>query len=99
MVINTTGRGLFFIFGNFSARCGNTQDNEDNSAGILHLLTIDHSSNTAGKLLLDHLESADMCMLNGRFGDPRNRYTTFSLLGMSLANYCLISIELFNNFS
>ena len=99
MVYKYHCEGDFFICGDFNARCGNTQDIWDSSAVIPRRLTIDHSSNIAGKLLLDFLESADMCMLNGRFGDPSNRYTSFSPLGMSLVDYCLVPIELFNNFS
>ena len=99
MVYKYHCEGDFFICGDFNARCGNTQDTKNSTAEIPNRLTIDHSSNAAGKLLLDFLESADMCMLNGRFGDTSNRYTSFSPLGMSLVDYCLVPIELLNNFS
>ena len=99
MVYEYHCEGDIFICGDFNAKCGNTQDAKNSTAKIPNRLTIDHSSNVAGKLLLDFLESADICMLNGRFGDTSNRYTSFSPLGMSLVDYCLVPIELLNNFS
>ena len=96
MVYRYHCEGDFFIRGDFSARCRNTQDTKNE---IPNWLTIDHTSNTAGKLLLDFLESVDMCMLSGRFGDTSNRYTSYSPLGMSLVDYGLVPLELLNNFS
>ena len=58
MVYKYHCEGDFFSCGDFNARCGNTQDTKDNTAAIPSRLTIDHSSNAAGKLVLDFLESA-----------------------------------------
>lgn len=65
MVYKYHCEGDFFICGDFNTRCGYTQDTKNSTAEIPNRLTIDHSSNAAGKLLLDFLESSDMCMLNG----------------------------------
>ena len=86
--------GKFFICGDFNARIGSLPDIRDSELLTNHREHIDKSVSSHGKALL----TSDMCVLNGRSGPEGNQYTSISVRGMAVVDYCLVPHEDFKNY-
>ena len=51
-----------------------------------------------GKALLDFLLTSDMCVLNGTSGPEGNQYTSVSVRGMAVVDYCSVPHEDLKNY-
>ena len=53
-------------------------------------------------MLMEFIEDNDLCILNGRFGDMSNHFTSVSYRGSAVVDHCLTSVDniaLIDNFS
>ena len=93
--------GTVFICGDFNSRCGDLEDFISGIDNIPHRNVKDFKTNMYGSLLVNFLVNTNMCMLNGRFDEAFNDFTSISTKGSSVVDYCLVShhdIGLFSDF-
>ena len=56
-------------------------------------------TNSFGRLLIDFLQTLDMCTLNGRFDPLKDGFTSVSTKGLAVVDYCLVPLQHFSAFS
>ena len=89
-------KGLLFICGDFNSRCG---DNDDFISGIDSIKPRnDFNTNLYGDHLIQFLIDCNMCILNGR-NYTVNDFTSVSVKGCSVVDYCLVSHEHLHHFT
>ena len=91
--------GLVFISGDFNSRRGELEDFITGVDNIVPRHVIDFKSNFYGERFIDFLINANICMLNGRYNDCLNYFTSVSTKGSSVVNYCIVSHNDLNRFS
>ena len=89
---------LFYICGNFNARCSDFQDFIEGVDYIQSRHIIDFTSYKYGELLCEFLINTNCCILNGR-NMLSNDYTCIKGQGASVVDYCLIPHEDLNKFT
>ena len=89
---------MFFICGDFNARCSNFKDYIEGVDDIPDRHVIDFTSNKYGEIFCDFMINANCCMLNGR-NSENNEYTCIRPQGMSVVDYCLVPYEDFDKYS
>ena len=82
----------FHMWG-LNARFGSLPDIKNSELQVSPREHIDKSVNSHGKPPLDFLLTSDMCVLNGRSGLEGNQYTSISIRGMAVVDYCLVPHE------
>ena len=82
--------GLVFISGDFNSRCGELEDFIAGVDNIVPRHVIDFKSNYYGERFIDFLINANLCMLNGRYNDCLNNFTSVSTKGSSVVDYCIL---------
>ena len=98
LVFENYQHGNFMICGDFNARIGSLSDCPDNSS-IPNKKPVDHTTNSFGRLLVDFLQTLDMCTLNGRFDPLKDGFTSVSTKGLAVVDYCLVTLQHFSAFS
>ena len=88
---------VFFICGDFNARCAELEDYIPGVDCIQERGVIDFTLNKYGKLLCDFLIDSNCCILNGR-NKSVNNYTFTGVQGLSVVDYCLVPYEYLNMF-
>ena len=91
--------GLVFICGDFNSRCG---DLEDFIAGIDDIVprsVKDFKLNFYGERFIEFLINTNMCMLNGRFDNDQDNFTSVSTKGSAVVDYCIVTHSNFSQFS
>jgi hypothetical protein len=98
LVIQNGLQGKFLICGDFNARCGYLQDcvMEECSVGG-NRDVIDSTVNSAGRSFIEFLQTMELCMLNGRFGQAN--YTSVSSKGMAVVDYAIVPCQYFSHCS
>ena len=91
--------GLVFISGDFNSRCGELEDFIAGVDNIVPRHVIDFKSNYYGERFIDFLINANLCMLNGRYNDCLNNFTSVSTKGSSVVDYCIVPHNDLNCFS
>ena len=84
--------GTVFICGDLNSRCGDLDDFIVGVDDIPHRNVVDFKTNSYGQILIDFLINANFCILNGRNYNT-NDFTSVSVKGLSVVDYCLISHE------
>lgn len=90
--------GMIFISGDFNSRCGELQDFIVGVDDIPERDIIDFTANAYGELFIEFLINSNMCMLNGR-NCVQNDYTSVSVKGSSVVDYCITTHDNLCNFS
>ena len=90
--------GLIFVCGDFNGRCGSLEDFISGVDFLQERNVIDFKTNFYGELLIDFLVNTNMCMLNGRNFEC-NDYTSISVKGLAVVDYCLVSHDTLDRFS
>ena len=85
-------QGSIFICGDFNARCGELEDFISGVYHVEHRNVVDFKTNAYGEILIDFLINCNMCILNGR-NFLKNDFTSVSVKGSSVVDYCLVSHE------
>ena len=91
--------GLIYICGDFNSRCGEL---DDFIAGVDHVTqrqVIDYTTNYYGELFVDFLINTNTVMLNGRFNECDNNFTSVSVKGLSVVDYCITRQDHLSKFS
>ena len=74
LIIDNYHLGPFLICGDFNARCGNLPDISSDS--VPKRAAIDLTVNQAGRELTDTLRALQLCILNGRFSNANDGFTS-----------------------
>ena len=90
--------GNIFICGDFNSRCGDLDDFISGVDCIEQRNVVDFKTNLYGELLIEFLINANMCILNGR-NSISNDFTSVSVKGSAVVDYCLVSHESLSSFS
>ena len=90
--------GTPFIFGDFNSRCGDLEDFIAGIDGITPWDVIDFQKNYFGERFIEFLINTNMCMLNGRFDQNFNTFTSVSTKGSSVVDYCIVPHDEFPKF-
>jgi hypothetical protein len=85
-----------FVCGDNNSRIGELQDIISDIDGIPLRKCIDKSVNQHGQTFVDFLIDSKMCVLNGRFNEDRNTFTSGSVRGKSVADYVCVPRDCFN---
>ena len=91
--------GIIFICGDFNSRCGELDDFIVGVDNIIHRNTLDYTVNYYGELFIDFLINTNMIMLNGRFNKCDDNFTSISVKGHSIVDYCITKQEQLGYFS
>lgn len=83
---------LLLYVGDFNSRIGQSPDTT--SDVVPARLAVDRTINSHGKCLLDFLNDADACVLNGRFGD--HLFTCNTANGSSVVDYAITHTDMFD---
>ena len=89
---------IFYICGDFNARCSDFNDFIEGVDTIQSRHVIDFTSNKYGELLCDFLIDTNCCILNGR-NMTSNDYTCIKSQGASVVDYCLVPHEDLDKFT
>ena len=82
----------------FNSRIGSMADVSDfNNANIPPRQTFDKTLYQHGHSFLEFLNEAKMCLLNGRFDESENNYTSVSTRGKAVVDYICVPHEVFEN--
>ena len=92
-------QGVVFLCGDLNSRCGELDDFIVGVDDITQRQVIDFSVNYYGELLIDFLINTNMVMLNGRFKCCEDNFTSISVKGHSIVDYCITLQEQFAFFS
>ena len=90
--------GYIYICGDFNSRCGELDDFIIGVDVLPQRKVIDFTLNNYGERLIDCLINTNMCMLNGRSDGDQN-YTSISVNGSSVVDYCIIPHNQLSNFT
>ena len=90
--------GNIFICGDFNGRCGDHEDFISGVDAIGHRDVVDFKTNFYGDVLIEFLINTNMCILNDR-NYLRNDFTSVSMKGLSVLDYCLVSHDALSAFS
>lgn len=91
---------MFYICGDFNARCSDLQDFIAGVDSIPERQVIDFTTNKYGELLCEFLIDSSCCMLNGR--NPvlsSNNFTCVRSQGASVVDYCLVPYDDLSEFT
>ena len=91
--------GLIYICGDFNSRCGELDDFIAGVDNVTQRQVIDYTVNYYGELFIDFLINTNMAMLNGRFSECDNHFTSVSVKGLSVVDYCISQQNQLSNFS
>ena len=86
--------------GDFNARCGNLLDT-GSEEWVPDRVVTDSTINTAGRELISCVRALDLLILNGRFNQCTDGFTSVSAHGLAVVNYCIcpkICAESFSDF-
>ena len=89
---------MFYICGDFNARCANFNDFIEGVDTIQDRHIVDFCSNKYGELLCEFLIDTSCCILNGR-NMCSNDYTCIKSQGCSVVDYCLVPHEDLSKFT
>ena len=89
---------MFYICGDFNARCSDFNDFIEGVDTIQSRHVIDFTSNKNGELLCEFLIDINCCILNGR-NMTSNDYTCIKSQGASVVDYCLVPHEDLDKFT
>ena len=98
-VFQSTGTPL--ICGDFNSRCGDLKDFIAGIDDIAPRNVIDFKTNYYGERLIEFLTNTNMCMLNGRFDQNFDNFTSVSVRGSSVVDYCIVThddLSMFHDF-
>ena len=84
-----------FVMGDLNSRIGTLNDILQDIDHIPNRRALDNSVNQHGHELIDFLNEANFCVLNGRFRE--NNYTCISRKGKSVVDYICVPIDTFKN--
>ena len=93
--------GTPFICGDFNSRCGDLEDFIAGVDGIMPRNMIDFKTNYYGERFIEFLTNTNMCILNGRFGQKFDNFTSVSTKGSSVVDYCIVThddLSVFHDF-
>ena len=80
-----------FLCGDFNARIGSLNDtSEFGNTTIPQRQAIDKTVKQHGHSFLDFLNEAKMCVLNGRFNESDNNFTSVSTHGKAVVDYICV---------
>ena len=90
--------GNIYICGDFNSRCGDLDDFIVGVDVVPERKVVDYTTNSYGERFIDFLINTNMCMLNGR-SDSEQNYTSVSINGSSVVDYCIVPHEQLFNFT
>jgi len=96
-VYNYQNLGQLYICGDFNSRCGEDDDYIVGVDDIIQREVLDFAVNKYGQIFMEFLTNCNMCMLNGR-NSARNDFTSISVKGCSVVDYCIVSHDQLNDF-
>ncbi|CAG2226762.1 unnamed protein product [Mytilus edulis] len=79
-----------FLLGDFNSRIGHLNDFNFEFDNICERTTIDSVCNKHGQVFVEFLTDSKFCVLNGRFGEKSNQYTSISSRGKSVVDYICV---------
>ena len=83
-----------FVCGDFNARIGDIDElSEFDDIDIVKRHVIDNTVNQHGHSFIEFLNEAKMCILNGRFGEDDNNFTSVSTRGKAAVDYICVPHE------
>ena len=82
-----------FVMGDLNSRIGNSNDILQDIDHVPNRRAIDNTVNQHGHELIDFLNEANFCVLNGRFQD--DNFTCISRKGKSVVDYICVPIDVF----
>ena len=84
---------LLLICGDLNARISNIDDIERNldAIDLQKRLSCDTVLNSHGKVFLHFLQDNELCVLNGRFANNSNDYTSISTRGKAVVDYMIVN--------
>ena len=88
------------IGGDFNARCGDLVETESDS-NTAERIVVDKVINTRGRDFISFANSLDLVLLNGRFDESKDGFTSVSTKGLAVVDYFICpskSIDSFSNF-
>lgn len=92
----STQADAFVICGDFNARCGELSDCIDGIDDVRKRTVIDNVINAHGHALIEFLQEAKFCILNGRVCPENDNYTCITPRGRSVVDYLLVPHDLLN---
>ena len=90
--------GNIFICGDVNGLCGDLEDFISGVDAIGHRDVVDFKTNFYGEVLIEFLINTNMFILNDR-NYLRNDFTSVSMKGLSVVDYCLVSHDALSAFS
>ncbi len=92
---------LCILTGDLNARIGKLSDTVENVDFVSKRHIVDNTVNQHGHSLIDFLQESRMCVLNGRFDESKNDFTSVSSKGTAVVDYIITDIKclsMFNSF-
>ena len=86
-----------FVCGDFNSRIGEVSDIISDIDRISHRAVIDKNINQHGHAFVDFLIDSEMCVLNGRFFEDCDNFTSVSTRGRSVVDYIDVPHDCFNS--
>ncbi len=77
------------ICGDFNARVGQLNECPVDSI-VCNRPIVDNEKNMFGDLLISFLKDVGLCTVNGRVNGPRDGFTSVSIRGRAVVDYCLV---------
>ena len=81
---------LIFLCGDLNARIGSLSDNDSELDEIPTRCILDKTTNQHGHSLIEFLNDAKFCVLNGRFDQAKDNFTFIHTRGKSVVDYICI---------
>ena len=93
----SSDKDAVFVCGDFNSRIGEMSDIISDIDGIPHRTVIDKNINQHGHAFVDFLIDLKMCVLNGRFFEGCDNFTSVSTRGRSIVDYSTVPHDCFNS--
>ena len=87
-----------FVCGDFNARIGSLDDLTDfDDVNIIKRHVLDKPINQHGNSFIDFLNEAKLCILNSRFNETENNFTSVSTQGRAVVDYICVPHHVMEN--